>query len=273
MKFKTLSAVALLAVVGVATTAPALASASSTLPTPSATVQNSNGKLEVDKGSVNPDGGVVNPEKPEGPKVPTSPDGPVIPNPNVLDKGIAAVSALDFGKITVGTPTAAAKGVPGTVDGVDTTLGNLVSFGDLSGTYTGYTITAAMSQQFTHGTDSSKLKGATITYTNPLLKTDGSGTISTAPLASGVLAAAAADGVSAGPSVTFVSAKAKEGAGNWTLEFGQSAEYKVNGAAVASTGTAETSVNLAIPQAVANSMTAGTYTAVVTWTMGATPTA
>lgn len=253
MKFKTLSAVALLAVVGVATTAPSLVSAA----TPSS--QTSPGTLEVTAGGlVNPDDpGIVDPEKPTDPVLPTNPDGPIRPNPtDPGDKGIIGVSDLNFGSITIGKTTAsAATTVSGTKN-----RGAMVSFGDVTGEYKGYTISGELTTQFSNGTTT--LTGATIAFINPIVSTNGEGTIATTGQSMSQTLGFGAD--TGGGSKTFITAAAGEGSGQWTMEFGQSIDHE--GTTVDTTAS---SVNLTIPTKVANSMTKGTYTAVVTWTMGA----
>lgn len=253
MKFRTLSAAALVAVVGVATAGPVLANASST--TPSATVQNSTGTLEVTAGGlIDPTTpGTTDPEDPTGPELPLDPDGPFVPNENVGSKGIIGVTNLDFGTIQIGTTTASAAAV--TVDGK--TRGNMVSFGDATGDYTGYTITGELTSQFTNNTTT--LNGATIAFINPVVASSGEGTISVAGQT--MTQTLDEDG-----SKTFITAAPTEGSGKWTMEFGQSASYT---GAEGTADTAASSVNLAIPASVANSMTKGTYVATVTWTMGA----
>lgn len=253
MKLTTLCAVALVATIGATTVGSVAASANETS-------LDSTGKVTVIGGTIDPTdpGSVVDPEDPEGPGIDPSTPG-VTTNPDIESKGIIAVSDLDFRTISVGTTTVDASALA-LVDDAGTptgkTRGNIVSFGDVTGAPTGYTITANLTSQFTNGTTT--LDAATITYTNPLLATSGTGTIAAAVPGSTTLS----EGIESAP---FVSAAAGEGSGLWTLEFGQSTDY-----AGASAGTDASSVTLDIPASVASGMTLGNYTATITWTMGAT---
>ncbi|MCB5951487.1 WxL domain-containing protein [Enterococcus sp. BWT-B8] len=253
MKLRKLCAIALVATIGAATIGSAAASADERS-------LGSEGTVTVSGGIIDPEdpGSIIDPENPEGPGIdPETPE--VIPNPDIESKGIIAVSNLNFGSVEVGTTSVNAKSIALIdEDGVETgeTRGNIVSFGDVTGNYTGYTITGELTSQFTNGTTT--LDGASITYTNPLLATSGTGTIAAAVPASVVLSTE--EGAQ-----TFVSAGEGEGSGLWTLEFGQSATSEAG-----TPGTAEDAVQLDIPLSVASAMTVGTYTATVTWTMGAT---
>ncbi|MBL1228263.1 WxL domain-containing protein [Enterococcus sp. BWB1-3] len=267
MKLRKLCAIALVATIGAATVGSAASAAENSL--------GSEGTVTVSGGIIDPEdpGSIIDPENPEGPGIdPETPE--VIPNPDIESKGIIAVSNLKFGSVEVGTTFVNAKPIIliGENDGEDEdseetdetrgmradseTRGNIVSFGDVTGSYTGYTITGELTSQFTN--DTTTLNGASITYTNPLLATSGTGTIAAAVPASVVLSTE--EGAQ-----TFVSAEEGEGSGLWTLEFGQSATSESG-----TPGTDANSVQLAIPASVASAMTVGTYTATVTWTMGAT---
>ncbi|WP_086348800.1 WxL domain-containing protein [Candidatus Enterococcus clewellii] len=247
MKLRKLCAIALVGTIGVATVGTVSASAD---------------QLSLDsKGTVEVEGGMIDPTKPDNITDAEKPDGPAIPpttpgvetNPDIKDKGIIAVSHLDFGKIQVNTTSAYAA--PLTLEDGAGTRGNIVSFGDVTGNYTGYTVTGELTSQFTNTTTT--LDGASITYTNPLLDTSGTGTIAAAVPTSVVLS-------TDGGVQTFVTAAAGEGSGLWTLEFGQSSIYEGPTA-----GTDANSVELSIPTSVASAMTTGMYTATVTWTLGA----
>ncbi|MBP1047987.1 WxL domain-containing protein [Enterococcus sp. BWM-S5] len=247
MKLKTLCAAALVTVIG-ASLVPVGAYAQTDL--------DSKGTVEVGAGIIDPTDpdSIVDPEDPDGPGIDPNTPG-VTPNPDIKDKGIIAVSDLDFGTIAIGKTTANAKAIELIGGKAGETRGNIVSFGDVTGEYTGYTISAELTSQFSNGT--AALDGSTITYTNPLLATSGTGSITAAPSASVTLS------TENGPQ-NFVKAANGEGSGLWTLEFGQSAAY--TGAA----GTDSESVTLEIPTSVASSMAKATYVATVTWTMGAT---
>ncbi|MBL1229195.1 WxL domain-containing protein [Enterococcus sp. BWB1-3] len=246
MKLRKLCAVALVATIGAATVGSVAASADQVS-------LDSKGHVEVIGGTIDPENpDIVDPENPEGPEIDPETPGIVI-NPDIENKGIISVSNLEFGQISVGTTEASAEALQLPAGG---TRGNIVSFGDVTGSYTGYTITGELTSQFTNGTTT--LDGASITYTNPLLATSGTGTIAAAVPASVVLSTE--EGAK-----TFVSAAAGEGSGLWTLEFGQSATSEAG-----TPGTDANSVELAIPTSVASAMTLGHYEATVTWTMGAT---
>ncbi|MBP1046986.1 WxL domain-containing protein [Enterococcus sp. BWM-S5] len=254
MKLSKLCAAALIAVIGATAALPVAVSANQTS-------LDSTGTVTVGKGTIDPEdpNSIVDPEDPDGPGIDPETPG-VKPNPDIDDKGIIAVSDLNFGNIAIGTTTANAASVALVDDaGVATgeTRGNIVSFGDVTGTYTGYTIYGELTSQFTNGTTT--LDASTITYTNPLLATSGTGTIAAAPEAVVVLS-------KDGGTKSFVKAANTEGSGLWTLEFGQSSTYTGS----AATATDNKSVTLDIPTSVASAMTTGTYTATVTWTMGAT---
>lgn len=250
MKLKTLCAAALVAVIG-ASVVPVGAFAQTDL--------DSTGTVTVDKGTIDPTDpeSIVDPEDPTGPGIDPNTPG-VVPNPDIDDKGIIAVSDLDFGTIAVGTTNATAAALELIGGKAGETRGNIVSFGDVTGEYTGYTIWAELTSQFSNGT--AALDGSTITYTNPLLETSGTGTITAAPEASVTLSA------DNGPQ-NFIKAANGEGSGLWTLEFGQSASYT---GAAGTAGTDGDSVELEIPVSVASAMAKATYVATVTWTMGAT---
>lgn len=251
MKFKALRSIAVLAVVGAAFAATSVAHAA----VPSS--KGSTGTLEVEAGNLDT-GTVVDPENPTGPKLPTDENGPIFPNKDIGNKGIIGVTNLDFGQISIGTTTANAASV--TVD--SKVRGNMVSFGDMSGDYTGYTITGELTKQFTNGTTT--LNGATISFTNGIVESDGVGTIT------GKTMTQTLDNGDEGTGAkTFISAAKTEGSGQWTMEFGQD-----------SASNASSSVVLTIPKKVAETMTVGSktaapanpYTATITWTMSALPT-
>ncbi|MDA9472549.1 WxL domain-containing protein [Enterococcus sp. 5H] len=253
MKLTKLCTLALVATIGATTVGSVAASADEKS-------LGSTGTVTVTGGTIDPEepGTVVDPENPDGPGIDPETPG-VTPNPDIGSKGIIAVSDLNFGSIKVGQTSANAAAIA-LVDDAGTptgkTRGNIVSFGDVTGNPVGYKITANLSSQFTNGTTT--LDAATIKYTNPLLSTTGTGKIATAVPGSVTLSS----GIESEP---FISAAAGEGSGLWTLSFGQSTDYTG-----ASAGTDASSVALDIPVSVASGMTVGSYTATVTWTMGAT---
>jgi len=253
MKLRKLCAIALVATIGATTVGSVSASADEKS-------LGSTGTVEVIEGVIDPTDpdSIVDPEKPTDPGI--DPETPGIEtNEDIKTKGIIAVSNLDFGKISVGTTSANAAAIAlvddaGTATGK--TRGNIVSFGDVTGNYTGYTISGKLTSQFSNGTTT--LDGASITYSNAILATSGTGTIE---------GGATAQKLSTeGGELKFVTANAGEGSGLWTMEFGQSTDYTGTGG---NPGTDATSVKLDIPTSVASAMTLGNYTATVTWTMGA----
>ncbi|MHC5247476.1 WxL domain-containing protein [Enterococcus sp. LJL90] len=296
MKVRTLSAAALLAVLGVATVAPVAASASGG----SHSIENS-GTVTVEAGILDPDTDpVVDPEDPDKSIDPNNPDleKPTV-DPGSI--GLTNVSKLKFGTIKVSSSAQkipAAAFVGNTTEYVlnpaydptdptsgdeyiwqptatEVTRGHLVTWGDLTGADAGYTISAKLTQQFTQGTgaDAVALTGSTLTYTNPLIATrpdadTGSTTGGLTPVSTFTLGI---DGDSAGTSIadsqTIVTAAAGQGGGNFTLEFGQSDAYTGTGGVA---GTAANSVILNIPAATSAKMAIGDYVAQITWTMNYT---
>ncbi|WP_265456012.1 WxL domain-containing protein [Enterococcus sp. HY326] len=293
MKVRTLSAAALLAVLGVATVAPVAADA-----TAQTHSLNNTGKIVIEAGELDPETDpVIDPEKPTESIDPKDPDleKPGTPPGQI---GMLLASPLDFGtlkvKSTTQTATAAAyMAGPLAADGSSVVTdwdsdadkverGNIVTWGDMRGTDAGYTITAQMTQQFTHITDTSKaLTGSTLTYNNALLATrpdettgdTTGGLIPANNFTLGIDGAAAATATTIGATAAdttiadsqlIVNAAKDFGGGHFTLEFGQSAGY---------TGTAGTkdtagkAITLTIPQATSQNMSTGTYEAVITWTM------
>lgn len=244
MKLRTLCAAAVVAVIGASVVAPAGASAQTT--------QEGTGKVEVKAGLIDPEEpNIVDPEEPGEIIDPEDPG--VIVNPDIKDKGIISVPALDFGEISIGTVNVSAKPLANNGE----TRGNIVSFGDVTGVYTGYTISGNLTSQFAT-TGSEKLDGATITFTNPIVETDGVGTIGV-PVGTVKL-------TEDGGAEEFIRAAAGQGQGKWSLEFGQSDTYT---GTAGTAGTADKAVQLDIPTSVANSMVNKEYNAVITWTMGA----
>ncbi|MHC5247467.1 WxL domain-containing protein [Enterococcus sp. LJL90] len=278
---------------GVATVAPVAAGA--TAETHSV---NNTGKVIIKAGELNPDTDpVVDPEKPKESIDPSDPDleKPDTPPGQI---GMLLASPLDFGELkvksTTQTATAAAyMAGPLAADGSSVVTdwtsdadkverGNIVTWGDMRGTDAGYTVTAKMTQQFTHATDTGKaLTGSTLTYNNALLATrpdestgDTTGGLTPAnnftlgidgeaKATATSIGATAADKTIADSQVIVTAAK-DFGGGHFTLEFGQSAGYTGTGGTA---GTAAKAITLTIPQATSQSMSTGTYEAVITWTM------
>ncbi|MGX4687038.1 WxL domain-containing protein [Vagococcus sp. JNUCC 83] len=234
----------------------------------------SNGKVTVGAGEIKPDDPMVDPEKPNT-EPGITPDTPgVHPGANKGPLGITNTTDLIFDKISTGN-SIITRDAHALELADKTKRGQLVTWSDLRGSNAGYTITAAMTKQFSLADDSKKLGGATLTYTNPLLETK---TINkdiapslTSQASSFVLG-------EDGTAVEVVNAAAGKGAGTYVLEFGQSADYDANNAVLGNDAiqkgvdTTANSVKLTVPAATAASMTLGDYIATVTWTIASTPT-
>lgn len=259
MKFKTLSAAAIVAALTVGTLSPVTASA-----------LESTGTVTITEGELpKVPGGTTDPEKPDEKLPVPDPDGPgetTNTAPGAL--GITKVTQLRFGSLATQSTTIKKSAEPVKFDNGAKTRGAYVEFGDIrSGDKYGYTITAKMSQQFTSGTN--KLNNATITYNNGILVAEG-GNTNKIPTTfnSGNL-----ELTEAGNAVEVVTASnatadklAGEGKGLYVMEFGQSPDYAGTGGTA---GTANKAVELTIPAATASSMAIGDYNAIVTWTIAA----
>ncbi|MHC5372219.1 WxL domain-containing protein [Enterococcus sp. LJL120] len=299
MKVRTLSAAALLAVLGVATVAPVAASASGG----SHSILNS-GTVTVGAGTIDPGTDpIIDPEDPDKSIDPNNPDIET-PTDDPGSIGMEYVSKLKFGTISVSgaaqkVPAAAFTGYttewvvnpdydpadPTTGDEyiwqtttTEVTRGNLVTWGDLTGENLGYNITAKLTTQFTQGTGATNpgavLTGSSLTYTNPLIATRPDAddpTNTTGGLVPTSTFTLYNDGsqVTADPTLadaqTVVTAAEGQGGGKFTLEFGQSDTYSGS-----TSGTAGSSVNLNIPAATSANMAIGDYVAEITWTMNYT---
>lgn len=266
MKVKKIAAVALLTAIAGGATLPIAANAAE-----------SNGKVTVEKGSAKPQDPIVDPEIPNS-EPGITPDTPGVHPGDTGELAITNTTDLLFDKIATGNSiiTRDAHAIA-LVDGENKptgeTRGNFVTWSDLRGTNAGYTITAAMTKQFSLADDSKKLGGATLTYTNPLLETK---TINKDIAPSLTEAANSFVLGEDGTAVEVVNAASGKGAGTYVLEFGQSANYDASNAVLdnpaAQKGTDANSVKLTVPAATAASMTLGDYTATVTWTIASTPT-
>lgn len=208
-----------------------------------------------DKG--NPDETTVNPKK-----------GPI---------KIERLTLLDFDKINTSSKkiTQHAKPALFKTDSEGNALptpkerGALVQFADVRSDVYGYKITAAMTQQFTSGTN--KLAASTITFTNPILKT-GTGNENVAPSDFASTFTLAEDGEQ--QTVLTASKDKKEGKGRYVLEYGQSKDYDENAKGAGKGGvkdTAHKSVALDIPGSTASNMAKGTYEAKITWNVVTAP--
>lgn len=208
-----------------------------------------------DKG--NPDETTVNPKK-----------GPI---------KIERLSLLDFDKIETSSqkitqyakPTLFTKDNQGNEIKPAKERGALVQFADVRSDVYGYTITAAMTQQFTNG--AKKLDASEITFNNAMIKA-GTGNENLAPSTVTPSFTLKED---AEAKTVLVADKAKEeGKGRYVLEYGQSDSYNeaTEGAGKGGTaGTAKTAVALDIPGKTAANMAKGNYAAKITWNVVVAP--
>ncbi|MHC5372736.1 WxL domain-containing protein [Enterococcus sp. LJL120] len=241
----------------------------------------SDGRLNVEAGTLDPTDPIIDPENPGESIDPNNPE--ITPGENPGSLGITNVSRLNFGTIKTATKavkTYAEPLVVGTDSGGNDILrGALVQFGDTRGTNEGYTVTAAMTRQFTFYTldtnndlvfDGTKtLAGSTITYTNGIMETRADNMAQPGTMSTSLTP------ISFGDSIDVVTATQNQGAGTYILEFGQSANYDGSNTVTGMTGvadSADSSVILDVPAATASSMTLGTYSADITWTITAGPT-
>ncbi|MDA9470592.1 hypothetical protein C240_731 [Enterococcus sp. 5H] len=165
---------------------------------------------------------------------------------------IERTSNLDFGTIKTSANEVTAFAAPASFgEGDDaTTRGAYVQWRDIraGGTF-GYTVTAELSQQFT-GTDTNKLTGATIDFSNGFVAAQGDNTNAT-PSSTGAFQLTESNG--AFPVVT-ADQEEEEGKGRYLMAFGKNED-----------GTDANSVKLTVPAATASNMAVDTYTAKVTW--------
>ncbi|AQP53936.1 hypothetical protein BW732_06690 [Vagococcus penaei] len=238
----------------------------------------SNGILTVESGTINPSNPdpenpitsqyIPDPENPEKSLSPT--DWGFVTNGTDMSKGIFALTNLNFGTIKVGSQQAYAAPLKlmgkdeENKDVVKETRGNMIVFGDISGEATGYTISAQLTKQFAlKNAPNQTLKGSTITYTNPLLVTSVFDGAPVSQITGQLNPKVVLD--ESGAAQDVVRANKGEGAGFWSLEFGQSKDY--NG--LGNLATDAQSVVLTIPPITANVISKGDYVAEVTWTLGA----
>ncbi|WP_265456049.1 WxL domain-containing protein [Enterococcus sp. HY326] len=278
MKLRSLCATAMVAAIGATLLVPVGASAAGTTHS-----LDSTGRVIVSAGSLDPNLPIIDPEKP-GEEI--DPGG-LVPGVDPGQLGIKNVSDLNFGEINTGRaqinkPAAAqtvnqlvANGTP-----VEVTRGAMVVFGDIRGTNAGYTVQAELTQQFTsYTTDgtgaevlgTATLDGASISFSNGILETDFDNPATAGTMTNTAFELSIEDTVAGtGGAVEVVRAANGTGAGEYTLEFGQSASYSQTDANIAVGGvanTADKAVVLNVPIATASSMTAANYKALVTWTI------
>lgn len=265
MKVRSLSAAALVAVIGVGVLFPAAASASTT-----GAPYVGTGDVTIRGGGINPDPGENELPDPEIPGI-VNPD-PVIPiNPDPGNLAVVRVAPLHFGNVDTGTgavrqPAAAVSGTKTAPDGTVTpaTRGHMVQFEDARGTRAGYTMKAQLTKQFTSTTTpTEELTAASLSYTNGIITTYGGGVTPT-------LFASAFDLTFGGDAVTVVGAAAGQGSGKFVIEYGQSTDYNTSNDP-AYVATDDNAVFLNIPESTTGNMLAGSYEAEITWTMEAAP--
>lgn len=222
-------------------------------------------KVTVENGKIDPGDGVTDPEIPDT-KLPVVPEIKPNPNPEMGALEISHAPNLDFGKIK--TATKEVKSFAAATEFTDSASvkqrrGSIIQFGDLRTDANGYTVTAALTTQFTQG--SNKLGGATITFANPYSAT-AAGATGAKPSNIAGFTLGEADSTYGGAQ-HVVSAKdvVNEGKGMWTVEYGSSELVSPGN------DTTGKSVELAVPANTASSMAGGNYEAIITWTMSATP--
>lgn len=255
MKTTTLSSAAIIAALALGTLTPTVALAD-------ATALDSTGTVTVEEGGGEDSPGTVDPEKPDEILPAPHPDGPgenVNPNKGALM--VERTSNLNFGTIKTSANEVTSFAEAPTFGTGENRLkrGNYIQWRDIraGGTF-GYDLTVEMSQQFTGtGTNTTKLVGSTIDFSNGKMVAQGDNT-NKVP---GTVASAfqLTEGGGAQKVVTADRA-GQEGKGRYIMAFGESEK------------TADTSVKLTIPGATASNMVVGNYTAKVTWKIVAAPT-
>lgn len=235
----------------------------------------SKGTVTIKQGEA---GGGEDTKDPEDPAKPIKPDpGEVTTNDDTGTLIIQAVSNLQFGDIETGTTakTSYAKEVDAKdEDDAAIKRGAYVQWSDLRDTARSYSLSAAMTKQFTKTSSTETLAGSTIDYTNGIMNSE-------QPLAlwpeTGMLTSfqLTEDGASKKVvSTGTVGTGALTGKGEYFVEYGQSAGWAPASHLGANKGVADTAnkaVQLTIPQATVATMTTGNYEAVVTWTLSVEP--
>lgn len=261
MKVKTLCASALLAVLGVSTIGTTVFAADGS---EAAKQLTGTGTVKVEEGTTDP---TVDPvPNPTDPTKPLDPDKekPTPSDSTNDNKGplsITRVTNLDFGTVKTSSKdvTEYAKGVTwapkdGTTE-AGSKLGNYVVFSDIRSDASGYTVKAALTQQFTGKDSGSTLDNSTITFTNGKI-------FGTSSESNGAPTAESSFTIADSNAVLVATAGADQGKGTYMVEYGHKD-------AEAGTDTTDESVQLKIPGATASKMTKDTYTAVITWTIEA----
>lgn len=257
MKVKTLCTTALLASLGVTLLGGTVAKAApESLPSP--------GKVTVSEGQTIGETDPTPDPEVEGGEITKPTDPGITPNPDKGSIAVERVSVLDFDSIGTSSNKIEkyAKEVKWTEGAGEQKRGSFIVFNDVRANEKyGYTVTAKMTKQFALTSDSSKqLTNATINYQNAHLDAV-KGNDNIKP--SSVKSSFTIDDKNATTVVTALKAN-KEGKGQYTLEFGRSADYTgTNG----TKGTSDKSVQLVVPSATASGMNTGDYTAEITWSI------
>lgn len=265
MKFTTKSASVLLAILAASTIGGTAVFAEG-----DAKVMDGTGKVTVTDATDTEDD--KDKDKVEDPEEDGDKDKPDTIDPN-LNKGpikVERISQLNFGEISNASKAITRHAAPIKFsDGSQ--RGNLIQFADVRSEVYGYTIQAAMTQQFKLEGKEDKLGGAEIAYSNGLLK-NSTGNENIAPSTTAAAFTLKEDGA---PATVITADKAKqEGKGRYTFEFGQSDEYdatKPGAPQGGIAGTDKNSVKLTVPTKTAANMKKGAYEAKITWTVVTAP--
>lgn len=272
MKLTTKSASILIAVLAASTVGGSIVTAAEV--SGDAKSLKSTGKVEVkgdgDTGGPDTDGKIPDPET----------DGGIIPsNPDEVDynkeKGpikVESVTHLDFGEIET-----TAKTIEKYSAAIETSGGKrgaMVTFADVRSDVYGYKLQAQLTQPFTSG--SNVLNGATISYKNAIVKPETDNTNTPGKFKDGAAfeLGSGEDGKTPNAVEVFVAEEAgKEGKGRYSLEYGQSDDFKALPTTIGQglAGSAEESVKLTVPMKTASNMAKGVYEAKVTWSIVTAP--
>ncbi|MHC5247531.1 WxL domain-containing protein [Enterococcus sp. LJL90] len=269
MKFKRLSAAALIAAIGAMTVAPLATGA--TAQTHDVT---SEGTVDVKQGTIDPTTDAI--PDPEVPANAIFPDATELVLSTVAtDQTIGMVGAtqLRFPEINTGNKAQSvnAPAFTGTLmnredntdAGTPVTRGNFITWSDIRASgNAGYTISAQMTSPFTSSstTNSKVMSAAEIRYTNPIVGTLDNNAATPAPNVSAATFNLSYDAQgTATPIVVAEEATTGDltGRGSWTLAWGST-----NGSA----DTSGNSVSLYVPTGAG--LVEDTYTAEITWTLG-----
>ncbi|MHC5372854.1 WxL domain-containing protein [Enterococcus sp. LJL120] len=271
MKKRSLCATTLIAALGLSLVGATTAAASTGVVGNSVV---SSGSVEVTQGEA---GGGDDTKDPENPTVPIKPDPGEVTTPEETGTLIIqAVSNLYFDGITTGTDaiTTYARANTSTDANGSISRGAYVQWTDIRNDERGYTLTAALTKQFTKASGTEELTGATVTYNNGIMNS--AQDVGIWP-ESGMLSSFELDESGQAKTVVntgTVAADALTGKGEYFVEYGQSADWVADdhvGANKGVTDSANTSVSLFVPKTTRSIMTTGTYEAEVTWTIAVQP--